>query len=400
MDYKTIVGRIRLKLGFLRGIRVPLMKFQKWITPYWVAPLLGLHPIPKFVADWDEFAKLPGVKLHTLAPKSERGMAHLPDTLPLPQYAVDQIQGEVFGVFTLEISNGRLWGGQACTIISEGGVVHGPMSRELYDPEYNEIFRRVGISNPKYYDGKVVRLASRWSSSNFYHFLLDVIPQVWCLIESGFSINDIDLFVVSGQNFKWQRNLLSTVGVPLDRVQWIDGKVNLEAKILLCPYVKDPINPPPYWVIKKFSDFAKSYQSKSKKYRLYIERKGSRKIKNSDEIFSTLSKYGFIRFCPGNFSIEEQIDKFANAEMVIGPHGADLSNTVFCDQATTLIEIFNGKYFDASFIRISLQKYMNYDFLNIPKAEETDRLMHRLSDFEISAVEVEAMARKHLGLSQ
>lgn len=74
--------------------------------------------------------------------------------------------------------------------------------------------------------------------------------------------------------------------------------------------------------------------------RLYISRvdAGRRLVLNDAEIFDTLKPYGFERVIPGQLPIEQQLNLFASAEVVIGPHGGAFTNLVACRHGTTIIE--------------------------------------------------------------
>ena len=59
----------------------------------------------------------------------------------------------------------------------------------------------------------------------------------------------------------------------------------------------------------------------------------SRKIKNRQELENYLSEYGFISLIAGKHSVKDQIALFKHADVVMGPHGANLVNIIFCRRA-------------------------------------------------------------------
>lgn len=67
--------------------------------------------------------------------------------------------------------------------------------------------------------------------------------------------------------------------------------------------------------------------------RLYISRHDvcMRHALNEDEVIEALENRGFEKVTPGNLSFEEQVQKFANAEIIAGIHGAGFSNMVWAD---------------------------------------------------------------------
>jgi|GEM_PF-1773779 len=94
----------------------------------------------------------------------------------------------------------------------------------------------------------------------------------------------------------------------------------------------------PVWVIQFL---AKSFSTKAcpldKKRRLYVQRLGTRKIKNEDEVVALLEGWGFEVYHPERSS--SQYQDFRDAELVLGCHGAGLTNIVFCEPGTPVIEL-------------------------------------------------------------
>ena len=75
--------------------------------------------------------------------------------------------------------------------------------------------------------------------------------------------------------------------------------------------------------------------------RIYVTRKTAerRRIVNDDEVLATLMRHGFVEVSAEGLSVQEQTSLFAQAEAVIGVHGAGLTNAVFSAPGTLLIEL-------------------------------------------------------------
>jgi len=74
--------------------------------------------------------------------------------------------------------------------------------------------------------------------------------------------------------------------------------------------------------------------------RLLVARKGpTRKIHNIEQVQTFLSRYDFETVYLEGMSIVDQILLFQSAEFIIGPHGAGLSNLLFCEPGTKVIEL-------------------------------------------------------------
>jgi capsular polysaccharide biosynthesis protein len=75
--------------------------------------------------------------------------------------------------------------------------------------------------------------------------------------------------------------------------------------------------------------------------RIYVSRRDTpkRRLVNEEELFSELRKLGFSRIVPGEMSVPEQVSAFSNASVIVGPHGAGLTNIMFSPPDATIVEI-------------------------------------------------------------
>ncbi|WP_422029427.1 glycosyltransferase family 61 protein [Reyranella sp.] len=105
---------------------------------------------------------------------------------------------------------------------------------------------------------------------------------------------------------------------------------------------------------------------------LFVTRNESsmRRILNEDELLPELKDMGFRVISPATLSLQEQIDAFRNARIVLSAHGAQLTNILFCRPNTTLIEIFpEGGVHGSAFLRIASQLGFNYYYVVGEKVE-------------------------------
>ncbi len=102
----------------------------------------------------------------------------------------------------------------------------------------------------------------------------------------------------------------------------------------------DLIEQMPATYLKSFQRrIAPRYRSGPRNRRLLIERKGpTRRIQNFDEVQSLLAQEGFETVFLERMAIEDQISLFRDAEFVIGAHGAGLTNLLFCEPGTKVLE--------------------------------------------------------------
>lgn len=76
--------------------------------------------------------------------------------------------------------------------------------------------------------------------------------------------------------------------------------------------------------------------------RIYISRRKSantlkkRHVTNEDTLFLELQKFGFQKYCLEDFSLQEKIQLFYDAETVVGVYGGGLTHILFSDQVNVL----------------------------------------------------------------
>lgn len=94
--------------------------------------------------------------------------------------------------------------------------------------------------------------------------------------------------------------------------------------------------------------------------RIYICRKGRRKVENEDELIALLQKFNFIIIEDKERSVVEQIKLYRNASFILGPHGASFTNIIWCKPNTHLYELFSKSYTPDYFLYLSKVNNMQY----------------------------------------
>jgi hypothetical protein len=117
------------------------------------------------------------------------------------------------------------------------------------------------------------------------------------------------------------------------------------------------------------------------KPKIYIRREDAnyRKILNEDDLISKLRKQGFEIINPQHFEILEQMKIFSNSEVIVSPHGSNMSNIIFCEKGTKILEIspeLNNLYEQNISIRYrGIADILNLEFHSI-KADSVDVVKH------------------------
>lgn len=192
-------------------------------------------------------------------------------------------------------------------------------------------------------DGLTCVLGNR-NSDNYYHWMNDVLPRLAVLQKSGVNISSIDHFIVSKLKHAYQFETLAAFGIDESRLTYIGKNVYFSCdECVLASYGSNTLglgqgawNP----AFLKMS-FLTNYDNESNK-KIYISRADSstRGIENEACLKIYLKSIGFICIQLESMSVRAQAKLFNSASVILGPHGAGLSNIAFCNPDTTIIELY------------------------------------------------------------
>ena len=266
-----------------------------------------------------------------------------------------ETEGENPQPFVAVIPNGRAWGDKftRAVITSDDRLLE-----DISTGSPSLIISSDRLPPPVAIEGTVAFLAKNYCY-NYYHWMFEFLPQIELLRRSGIDIGSIDKFAVNHCCFPFQRETVSLLGIPLEKIVETYKNNHIQARQLL---VSSVIIESTKWAC----DFLRrellndSIIGLQKKQRIFISRKEKRRVINEDELVAVLSKFGFKSIAPESLSVAEQISLFAAAEVVIGAHGAALTNTVFCSPGTKVIEIFSPDYVNPCYRKLSSQVGLEY----------------------------------------
>jgi tetratricopeptide (TPR) repeat protein len=260
--------------------------------------------------------------------------------------------------FVVVIPEGRFWLSEdeaRSAVITPDNQIIGDLSPESpalsprhpdKHPSKHSLFSRSLLPNIQYIDGKVVILAGLLNNV-YFHWLFDILPRIHLLNLSGIHRESIDYFVVNNQ-LPFQRETLQILGISEEKIIGTTTFNHIQAKQLIVPSFPGTIAWMPKWACDyiKQSLHELDLSSTEVKKRIYISRNKStnRRLINEEEIIDFLQKYDFEVVNLESMSVREQAKLLSQAEVVISPHGSGLSNLVFCQKGTKVIEILSPFY--------------------------------------------------------
>ncbi len=125
------------------------------------------------------------------------------------------------------------------------------------------------------------------------------------------------------------------------------------------------------------------YPKATKKLYLTRGNVSSRKINNESDLITLLNAHGFEIIDCGILSIEDQINTLKEAKIVIGVHGAALTNILAMPNHGKVIEIFSPDYFRTDcFYPIASLKNISYQYITGNKEANWGDISLNLDEFE------------------
>ena len=232
--------------------------------------------------------------------------------------------------------------------------------RKCLDVDYGSRAALAGWLGPVV---EVENAAALWSHPwmGYYHWIIDVAPKIALLQEKfGPELKGWKLCYPK-EGTDYERETLTMLGVPDSAVIDTQSLRAIKARKVALSVL------PGWYEIQPAATLLRSrlieQAGKGIGERIYISRKGRRKCLNEAEVFTLLAAKGFTFVEDKPRSLEDQIGIFRNASVIVAPHGAALTNLLWCEEGTTVIELF-GESYQPPYYR-NLSKFRTLDYHKI-----------------------------------
>lgn len=211
--------------------------------------------------------------------------------------------------------------------------------------------------------------ASHAGSGVFGHWYFDTLPAI---VSSLSDVRKYEGRIIFSELTAWQKETLAVLGADGIASEVGDGPV-LVSELLLSSYIDVSNTRASSTLMNDVFAAMRDRQGENgcspardaKSKRLYITRRnvGSRRrMINEMELCRQLSSVGFDVIAPEELTIQDQIDRFSNAEVVVAPAGSANVNVGFMKPGSKFVEIFSGEYYDFAFARLALNAGLNYSY--------------------------------------
>jgi capsular polysaccharide biosynthesis protein len=295
------------------------------------------------------------VRLH-LGPAGEVVRRRMPDGDPPGHWTFRRAtHADLPQQYALEIRDGVVVGDYGA-IVTPGHRLDHETSEYFGVDGWREhpIFLRTRLPRIEDVSGSLAVLATRGGSSNYYHFLLDVLPRL-AVLEACLPDTKPDALYLPTVT-RYQQELLALTG--LDTATIVETRKHraVRAERLLVPALANPDELAPAWLVAWLRERLPAVDTADKPTRIFVtrgNRPNTRRLESEPALWPQLEARGFARIDPGTMSVRDQIDHFAAAETIIGVHGAALTNLVFARPGVRVLELFAPAYLKHCFWSIT-----------------------------------------------
>ena len=219
------------------------------------------------------------------------------------------------------------------------------------------------VNAPHRLDGRCALVASEWGGENFGHFLMDTLPRLHLLEAAGLLEGDIDHYLLPPLGVPEARDLVARADIDPARIVWLEPGTCFTAPEVLATTHPGERRTTPAWVPRYLRDrFAEATPDRDdpagRPRRIYLARgDNSRRPVNEPAVAEALAGLGFT-----TVDCDETRGNavFASAEIVVGPNGAALTNTMFCPPGATLVELVPSDHPFPFFLSTSLAAGLDY----------------------------------------
>ncbi|MEM6611420.1 MAG: glycosyltransferase family 61 protein [Cyanobacteria bacterium P01_C01_bin.72] len=217
-------------------------------------------------------------------------------------------------------------------------------------------------------------LTNPWSN-NFWHWTVDTLTQLEG-VEYYQQQTGIRPKLIVDHNLRiWQRDSLKLLGyINDDLIVWQDFRRTVDK--LIVPSFRRSYHEMHgeisfnacQWLKQKMLSNISQLQDNNLAFspHVFISRRKAlgRRITNEMEVLEALQPWGFAAYILEEMSYVEQVQLFAQAKVIIAPHGAGLTNLIFADNPL-ILELF-GAYVGREFANLARSMSFKYGCLGCP----------------------------------
>lgn len=304
------------------------------------------------------------------------------DELPAPyaEPSVEKFNAHCMDYFCSTITNtGVLDTNNAISILSDGYVLQ-PLSLDFSRP--GAPHRALSIQEyppSKILKGTTISLATNGAYNNYFHFLIELGQKIGFVESCGINLNDADHIIINKRTYPFQKNLISLFQIPESKIIETELNSYYQCEKLIVPsHVQHSYYGYEY-VRGKILGLISQEPRASVRKRIYCSRRSTglgRCVANEKELLPVLISRGFETVYFEDYSVQDQARLIRDSEVILSPHGAGLSNIIFANPDTKVIELININAVTLTFYPYTLYAGLDYGVLMCDSVDHPTQREH------------------------
>ncbi|OWY67141.1 capsular biosynthesis protein [cyanobacterium TDX16] len=250
--------------------------------------------------------------------------------------------------FVIEVENAKLVGAIAIGFDEAGNIISETISG---NPDCIKYIPAQTLLSEKLSNWTAPQLEAACSLTNwnsgYFHWLIDCLTRLEGIEYYQAQTGIKPTLIIHANPQEWQKESLRLLGYnPDDCIEWNDSSVKVK-KLVVPSFRREHniISPTACeWLRQRLLSNLPDNTSIPLSPRIYISRPKSagRNIINEEDVMAILAPLGFIAYTMEELSFVDEIKLFSQAEIVIAPHGAGLTNIIFASQKLIVIDLFGS----------------------------------------------------------
>lgn len=199
---------------------------------------------------------------------------------------------------------------------------------------------------------------------NYYHWMLECLARA--AGASAETLDGVRRVLVPMPRSEFHLASIAYSGLAAGRsLRYVAPSETLRASEVIAPWSVTGYHRPHPCIVPFFQRMRDAAPRRDETWPklLYIDRRGGdqRPLVNEDELVAALVARGFVPVRLETHPLADQIALFANAEMIVAPHGAGLTNLIFARPGTKVLELLMDGWVNWCFRHIAALFALRYD---------------------------------------
>jgi Glycosyltransferase 61 len=202
-------------------------------------------------------------------------------------------------------------------------------------------------------------LLGGWLACNYFHWMCQALPTLEYIKRTAHP----ECRIVIGRPSSWTLQSLEMAGFGPERIDIIDDDVVRTYENLYFPFSDIGHY---HWLRPGLESFYGAMRPSDphpdEMECVYVSRRGAlrRPMRNEDALEGELAARGFSIVRLEDLRLSQQIDWFRRAKLVVAPHGAGLTNLIFCKKGTPVYELVPQHNVRSTFFHVAQYHDLQY----------------------------------------